>query len=238
MPLPWKVFLTSGRFVQKRTDVAIVCFASGSYYEYCTQELVRRFEIHNPEINVFVFKDFKSIGSPSHSDNPYAFKYFAIEKVRSIGYTTVIWCDSILKLQKSITPLIQEVQDAGIYLQNDSHLKSGTWANDTCLAYFGVTRDEAMEIPCIWACFMGFNFAKPQTHEFMRRWKAALDAGVFRGKHTNEKHTESNDPRCQGHRHDQSAAELIAHQMKLTLSKRCVNPNPSIEHTYFVGRPY
>lgn len=229
--------LTHQRFVGKRKDVAVVCFATGDYYIYYANILVKTFRRHNLEINVYVFDDVRQIGSPTHQEIPYAFKYYAIQKVHSMGYRIVLWCDSVLKLQRSIISLLPEVCNVGVYLQEDGW-KSGMWANDRCLEHFKVTRDEAMNIPAIWACFMGFDFQHPRTEEFMKRWKAAMDAGAFHGRQSNEGQTESSDPRCRGHRHDQSCAELIAYQMKLPLSRTCIHYDPAYNHRYFVGREW
>jgi hypothetical protein len=112
------------------------------------------------------------------------------------------------------------------------------YANDNCLNYFGVTRDQAMEISAVWACFMGFDFKNPVTHEFMRRWKKASQDGAFAGKTFNNTGSESADPRCKGHRHDQSCAELISYQMGIPLSLPVLHPEPNYEHRYFTGRQW
>jgi hypothetical protein len=234
MAVPWAQWSpVHGRFIRKRSDVAVVCFCNGVYTTQISA-LTNGFSRHSPEISLFIFTEFKEIDSPTHQENPYAFKYYAIEKVRKMGYRIVIWCDSVLKLQKSIAPLIDEISKVGVYLQEDGW-NSGQWANDRCLEYFGITRDEAEKIQSIWACFMGFDFSNPVTHEFMRRYKEALDNGIFRGKHWNTDKTESSDPRCRGHRHDQVCAEIIAHQMKLPLSKQCVTIGTKTDR-YFLGR--
>lgn len=237
MAAPWALWSHQhGRFVKKRSDIAVVCFVKGAYYEKSANTMIRKFSEHNPELNVFVFTDYKDIGSPSHGDIPYAFKYYAIQKVRSMGYRVVLWCDSVLKLQKPLDPVIREIYDVGVYLQKDGWL-CGTWASDKCLEYFGVSRDEAMNISSIYACFMGFDFANPRTTEFMQRWKAAMDAGAFQGNHSNANKSESQDSRCRGHRHDQSCAELIAYQMKLPLStRRASHIATTDEAIYFIGR--
>lgn len=218
-----------------REDVAVVTFASGDYTQMPYSRVRPGLSHHNPDIPLFIFHNETDIGSPPHSRDPYAFKLYAIERVRKMGFRTVLWCDSILKLQRDLNPLIAEVRNVGVYLAGDG-LKCGQWANDRALDYFGVTRDQAMEISAIWACFMGFDFQSPVASEFIRRWKAACNAGAFRGRWNNNELTESQDPRCKGHRHDQSCAELVAHAMKLPLSRPVLHPDPTYDHTYFEGR--
>lgn len=217
-----------------KVKTAIVSFADGKYVWY-GQRLAQTIEKHNPGMAVFVFDNFTEIGSPHQTEHPYAFKVYAIEAVRKKGYDIVLWCDSILQLLRPLDTLIPEVEQLGVYLQEDGW-KSGQFANDNCLRYFGVTRDEAMNISSVWACFMGVDFRKPVTSTFFQKWKDACSAGVFQGFWNNGGFTESQDPRCKGHRHDQSCAELIAHQMKLPLGKPVLHPDPKYPHIYFQGR--
>jgi hypothetical protein len=217
-------------------DAAVVCFANARYAPYIPR-FRAAFRKHSPKVELFIFQDESEIGAPRHSDNPYAFKVYAIDKVRNAGYRIVLWCDSVLQLTRPIEQLLPEIVQNGVYLAQDGW-KTGMFANDRALQYFGVTRDQAMEISAIWACFMGFDFANPITHEFFAKWKKACNDGIFRGGWNNEHKTESQDERCKGHRHDQTCAELVAHQMNLPLSRHVVAPQPEYDHRFFTGREW
>jgi hypothetical protein len=54
-------------------------------------------------------------------------------------------------------------------------------------------------------------------------WKDALDNGIFNGNWNNSNNTESTDPRCMGHRHDQTCAELVAHKLAIPLQPSVIN---------------
>lgn len=220
----------------RRGNLAVVCFASGPYSNILPR-FRRAFEIHSPTVPLFIFSDESEIQSPPHNENPYAFKVYAIKALRRAGYRFVIWCDSVLQLTRPIEDLVPEIAQAGVYLAKDGWAV-GTWANDRTLEYFGVTRDDAMNISSVWACCMGFDFTNPVTHEFFAKWKQACDDGIFRGRTSNRDLTESQDPRCRGHRHDQSSAELIAYQMKLPLSRPVLSPDPEYDHRFFTGREW
>lgn len=172
--------------------------------------------------DIQVFNSYDQIGSPSHTESPYAFKYYSILAARKRGYDVVIWCDSIVRLLKPIRPWIDDIQKVGVYLQKDIW-SCGMWANDRALNHFGISRDEAMDIPSIYACVMAFDFRHPNTQRFLDAWKECLDAGLFRGHWTNDKQTESQDPRCRGHRHDQTCAELVAYKLGIPLSEMILN---------------
>lgn len=230
------VWTPNGFKVKQSENVAVVCFANGMYRPYATR-LEKSIHHWNPEIPVYIFDDFATIGSPTQKEDPYAFKMYAIEAVRKKGHDIVLWCDSVLQLTQPLDTLIQEVKDVGVYLANDG-TPSGRFANDKSLAYYNISRDDAMNIKTIWACFMGFDFRNPRTQEFLDRWKEARLAGLFRGKHTNTDHSESMDDRCVGHRHDQTCAELIAHVYGFPLSKAVLHYEPSYDHRYFTGREW
>jgi hypothetical protein len=219
-----------------KKNAAVVCFANGRY-TYFGIRLAKTIQHWNPEIPVFVYDDYKQIGSPSQEDEPYAFKLHAIETVRNQGYDIVLWCDSVLQLTQPLDRLLQEVEDVGVYLAEDGW-KVGQYANDKALAHYGFTRDQAMELPTIWACFMGFDFRNPRTQFFFTKWKEAMNAGLFRGCYHNKDSTESQDPRCKGHRHDQTCAELISHVHGFPFSKPVLSHIPSYDHRYFTGREW
>lgn len=204
-------------FVPSTSRFAIVTFSNGRYrgQERKLQESAR---LVCPEADVFVFHDFAEIGSPPHQESPYSFKVYAIETVRAQGYDVVIWCDSVVRLRKSFDSLLPRIREVGVYLQADGW-PAGVWANDRALEYFGIPRDQAMEIECIYACIMGFDFRNPSTREFFARWKKASEDGIFRGRWVNDAKTESQDERCRGHRHDQTCADLISYQLGIPRSK-------------------
>jgi hypothetical protein len=203
----------NGRFVPMESRIAFVTFSNGRYLGQ-EEKLISSVKKWCPEADVFAFHSFEEIDCPPHSLAPYAFKPCCIEKVRAQGYKTIWWCDSIVRLSKSIDDLLPTLSKVGVYLQSDGW-KVGTWANDRALQYFNVTRDQAMEITAIYACIMGFDFRNPVANEFLRRWKKAAWDGIFYGRWDNKEKTESQDERCRGHRHDQTCAELISYDLKI-----------------------
>jgi hypothetical protein len=205
-----------GRFVAPTMRIAFVSFASGRYtqYEPALRESIAR---QCPEADVFVFNRPEEIGAPPHSVSPYSFKPYAVDHVRKMGYRYVFWCDSVVRLRKPIDDFLPAVSHVGVYLAADGW-RVGQWANDRSLAYFGLTRDQAMEIEAIYACIMAFDFNTPIAAEFLARWKKASDDGIFIGHWKNDAKTESQDDRCRGHRHDQTCAELISYQLGIPRS--------------------
>lgn len=202
------------------TRIAFVSFANGPYLEG-QKRLVRSVRRFNYDI--FDYNTFESIGSPKHADSPYEFKIHAIRTVYMKGYDIVIWCDSVIQLLRPITDWIPEIEKRGVYLQRDGH-RLGNWANDRALNEFGVKRDDVMELDTtIYACVMAFDFRHPNTKQFLYRLKDCADKGLFKGNWNNSNKTESQDPRCKGHRHDQTCAELVAREMGIQPGPRVMS---------------
>jgi len=217
-------------FVPTKDRIAFVTFSNG---RYLGQEVKLRESVGLlcPEADVFTFHDVMEIGSPTHQQSPYSFKVHAVETVRAQGYQIIFWCDSVCRLRKSVDALLPRIREAGVYLQADGW-PVGVWANDRALESFGVTRDDAMKIQSIYACIIAFDFRTPIANEFFRRWKEASERGLFRGNWSNDGKTESQDPRCRGHRHDQTCAELISHQLGIPRNKSLLDPMEKYFSTY------
>lgn len=200
------------------TKVAFVSYADRHFIPV-QSVLVKSIHKYHPDAVIFAFHDPKEIhpDCPSHEESPYAFKVYAVEHAKDLGYDVVIWLDSPNRLIKPVDEWVADIEKVGVYLQRDGW-KCGQWANDKCLDYFGITRNQAMTIPNIYACILGFDFRHGIARTFFKWWKTACKKGLFVGKSHNRDKTESQDPRCLGHRHDQSCAELIAHQLNLILS--------------------
>jgi len=205
--------------------VAFVTYADGPYIPI-QATLIKSIYKHHPDATVFSFHDIKEISPdcPPHRESPYGFKVYAVEYARKRGYDVVIWLDSPNRLIRPIDEWLPEIEKVGVYLQRDGW-QCGQWANDKCLYYFGVTRDEAMKFPNTYACILAFDFRHPITPIFFAHWKTACEKGMFYGKGKNTEKTESQDERCLGHRYDQTCAELIARQLHIPLSELVLGKN-------------
>lgn len=147
------------------------------------------------------FTSESQVGSPTHTDNPYAFKIYAIERARALGYDQILWVDSSVYPVKDITPVFDWLTEKGIFLEEAGHY-AGQWANQNALNYFGVTKDEAMKMPMFSAGYCGFDFRNPISQEFFAEWKEAMLNGIFKGL-------------WEDSRHDMTAGSIIANKQGL-----------------------
>ena len=143
----------------------------------------------------------EAVGAPLHSDNPYAFKIYAIEKARDAGYDQVLWLDASVYPVKDVTPVFDWLTRKGIFFEEAGHY-AGTWAPQRVLDYFKITKDEAMKMPMFSAGFCGFDFRHYISIEFFAEWKEAMLNGMFKGS-------------WEDSRHDMTAGSIIANKQGL-----------------------
>lgn len=198
---------------------AIVSLANerGNYWK--ALDRLRESLIGKTDATFFGFTSEEQVGAPHHLDNPYAFKIYAINKVREQGFKQILWLDSSVVVRKDITPIFEEMESRG-YIMQEAGAWVGEWTNDRTLEAFGITRDEAMKIPCYGnAGLLGLNFYSKGAIDFFKRWEWAMQKGLFIGEWSNVNKTESEDERCKGHRHDLVCGSIIAHEMGMKYHK-------------------
>lgn len=154
------------------------------------------------DFDVFTDIGEDSVGAPPHDDNPYAFKVYAIRKLRDKGYKQVFWFDASIVAVKSLNPLWERLSKTGVFMEEAGHWV-GTWCNEYTLKYFNLTREEAMKIPMFAAGYIGIDFRTTVGQEFFAHWNEAMLNGCFRGS-------------WQDHRHDMTCASIIAHKLGIT----------------------
>lgn len=140
------------------------------------KQAVRQFT----DIPLYTFINESEVLSPPHKDNPYAFKIYAISKIREMGYDQILWLDASVYPVKDITPVFDWLTEKGIFLEEAGHL-AGTWSPQYVLDYFGITKEQAMEMPMFSAGFCGFDFTNPISVEFFAEWKESMLNGMFKG---------------------------------------------------------
>src|SRR5262249_5890303 len=133
------------------------------------------------------------------------------------GHRWVLWVDAGLRIRRSLDPLFASIRSRGYLFFPESH-SVGEFCKDDALSTLGITREESFAIPSCWAAVVGLDLGSPRGAEFLRQWKERAADGVsFPGPKWSGvngwPHLASPDPRVRGHRHDQTAASVIAHQL-------------------------
>jgi hypothetical protein len=174
--------------------------------------------------------------SPSHEAAPYAFKLYAMQEAEcKTKATTILWCDSGVYFVKPPEPLFERIEAEGHFFIIGGD-KLGNWCSDAALETFKISRDQVFknEWQLIGGTVLGFDLTNKTTQKFLTSWKYYCDLGLFHGSYINThgnlpedvktikaskpKGFVSSDPRCLGHRHDETVGSFLAYQfgMKLT----------------------
>lgn len=174
---------------------AVVCFANGSYLRGQT-----RLKESITDCEVLTFSHYAEIGSPTHQRNPYAFKLYAIMAARKMGYKQILYLDASVFAIKPLAPLFDIIEKEG-YLMQNSGWKVSQWSNDNCLAYFGITREEAEGMYMYGdAGLLGLNFDNKIANDFYNGWMKSCLAGAFVGS-------------WKDHRHDMTCGSIVANKL-------------------------
>jgi hypothetical protein len=172
-------------------------------------------------------------GSPSHEEEPYAFKLFAFREAAAAGCASVLWLDSPCVAAGSLDPVFDRLEREGHLLVSAGE-PLGRWSNDACLRAYGLTRSEAMDVPLMHGSFVGLDLSRPSSRAWLDGMFAALARGLFRGPYFST-HAPAEvvarrpgkprgplgpDRRCWGHRHDEAVGSGLALRLGLSLSPR------------------
>ncbi len=161
-------------------------------------------------------------GCPAHEEKQYAFKIYAMQRVINGGFRYVLWMDSSFQPIASIEPIWKHIEEHGWYVPSQADSFLGTWTSDAALRSYGIFRDHAMKIPLAFSGLIGLDMEHPTGKIIWRDWQHTFWVDAWDGPHYNQGITEragyklkgwcSDDPRCEGHRHDESALSFVLHQ--------------------------
>lgn len=183
---------------------AIVTFSNNDKYEKQVikmRETIRKFA---EDVDFFHYRNYEMIGCKPHSEYPYAFKAYAIHKVREQGYNQILWLDSPIHLIKSIKGLWNKLTDDKIILFDNIGFSIASYTHDVCLNHFNMTREEAQNAPMVMACAMAFDFRDDNIRNVFDTYLGYAHTDAYQGSWEN-------------HRHDQSVISCIAYKRNIKL---------------------
>ena len=169
--------------------------------------------------------------SASHAEVPYGFKLRAFREAERRGATSLLWLDAPVVAAADPGPVFERLGREG-HLFVTSGERLGNWAGDACLAAFGLSRDEAMELPLLNGTFIGLDLATPAAGAWLGAMEEAAARGLFAGPYFTAHAPEevrrrkpgrtvgpaSSDPRCWGHRHDEAVGSCLAARAGLKIA--------------------
>ena len=178
---------------------------------------------HEEEIDLRFCPYHKSEDPAHHAAGrvvPYAFKAYAIKKaVESGKYENIIWMDAAVYPSRDFTAFIEHIEQHGYIFFDNIGFSVGDYTSDACLAKHGWTRDKAFQAKMIMACLMGISTKSQDAMRCYQQYFSAANDGVsYPGAWNNANGEVSEDMRVKGHRHDQSVASMIIHDLGLKIT--------------------
>ena len=210
--------------------VSITCVAIGGWYPRGLTRMVHKFaeltpheKWIGPNFRILPWLNAKPPGTPNiieggYDYTPYAAKPHALfDAINGHGADIAILLDASFWPVRDITPLIDHVADRGYYLCRNGY-SVGQWATDRCLAWFNWKRDYAMHVPDVSSYCVGIHREHTDAMRALQDWCDMSVRETIAGPHENQRRGGgrnpgwcSDDPRCLGHRHDQTVLSIVAH---------------------------
>lgn len=183
--------------------IAAVTFANNGYLN-----LIKRQETEFKrfcDCDYFHYSSFEDINSPTHEEHPYAFKPYAIKKVKDLGYSHILWADSPVYPLKKLENTLSILNKNKILLLDNVGWSIASYTNDKCLELLSISKTEAEENKMVMACFMAFDFSNETTNKIFDKYFYHATSGAYKGEWSN-------------HRHDQSVMSILAVKYNINLT--------------------
>ena len=187
---------------------------------------------------------------------PYGFKPAALKSAERAGADVVLWLDAAVKIVRPLKPLWERIERDG-YWFGENAWNNYQWTADSAYPAlfpesfrpqpglsFGKSMDCArsisLKIPQVMACAFGLNLRSKIGAAFLREYyRLASETDAFCGPWWNSNNPANRDkdpgksgpcgpPDVIGHRHDQTAASLIAWRMGMRLTPGHRDPEGDI----------
>jgi hypothetical protein len=195
------------------TRPLIISCGVGGWYGVGVERLERSLIHHGYAGDMLLYKDQYPILSPTHQQNPYAFKVWLFREAMEKGYTRILWLDSSFWCIRNPHEIFDTINDKGVFA-----FRSGYNCAETCtdelLDYVGISRDEAEQLPEIATGAVGLNMENPDGAKVFDDWSKMCDLGLFMNSRTHSL-ADSADPRFKFGRQDQSAFAMAVHKNKI-----------------------
>lgn len=179
--------------------------------------------------------DITGTGWPSHEEKPYAFKAYALKHVADVANAElVLWCDACIRPVRSLDPLWAQIERDGYWIARNGWTNA-QWCADS--AYPDLFHDELIRnrihldqgveafreinktIPHVVATSFGLNLKSEIGRAFLAEYyRLASETRAFCGPWVNTPETPCGPQDVRGHRHDQTAASVIAWRLGIKLT--------------------
>jgi len=195
----------------------VVSVATGPHYVANLERLVSSALLRSNDEKCIFWRNELPAGSPTHAENPYAFKIYAIEEAVRQGATSILWMDSSVVILKPLEPLWELIERKGYWFSRNYGYNNAQFTSDEALRIMDTTRHDAKQVSHVVASCFGLNMRSPVAKQFLEEWKFFASHGAFKGDRGDL--SGGNDPdKFYGHRNDQSVASQVCFWMEMDLT--------------------
>ncbi len=188
---------------------------------------------HDPDALFCTWNELPS-NWPTHEEKQYAFKAYALETAAQ-GSELLLWADSAIVVVRQMGELWKRIESDGYWMPLNGW-SNYEWCADSAYAdlFPGVPIEEARAIskafPQVVATAFGVNTQHPIGKEFLSEYIRLAKTNAFCGPWSNTNNPNApqyhpsmmgpcGPPDVLGHRHDQTAASLIAWRLGMKLEQ-------------------
>ena len=191
----------------------IVSTGKNGWYSKGVSRLENSLVHHGFAGKVMTWKDEYPPHSPTHEENPYAFKIYEFEAAMATGANIILHLDASFWCIRNPHPLFDLISDKGVVGFRTGYNMAQT-SSDAALEWAGFTRDEAEQLPEIASGMVGLRLDNPNGRSVFELWREGMQLGLFK---TNRAHDimDSVDPRMIHARQDQTLYSLAIHRCGL-----------------------
>jgi len=194
----------------------IVSTGKNGWYRKGVDRLETSLIHHGFAGRMLLWKDEYPPNSPTHEDNPYAFKIYEFEEAIRQEANVILHLDASFWCIKNPHSLFDLICDNGVVGFRTGYNMAQT-SSDAALQWAGITRDEAELLPEIASGMCGLRLDNPNGKRVYELWREGMSLGLFRNNRQHDLN-DSADPRMLHARQDQTIWSLAIHQCGLNVN--------------------
>jgi hypothetical protein len=201
---------------------AVVNVATGPYVkgqERLLEECARQ------GVDYVHWRDRLPDNSPAHKDTPYAFKAHAMKQAAIRGYSTLLWADACILPIRPLSEVFDLIERDGYWMARNGFtnyewtadsaypdlFSEIDWAHTILETACAQARALNRKIEHVVATTFGVDTQRAVGAEFLFEYLRLANTNAFRGPWKNDAaKSPCGPPDVRGHRHDQTAASVIA----------------------------
>lgn len=198
----------------------VVNVATGERYKRGQERLYRAMHQLDPKVDLMFWSHLPP-GWQTHEERQYGFKAHSLRSA-SKTHDVLLWCDASVVPVRPLDPLWEKIELDGYWIARNG-FKNSEWTCDSAYPdlFPGIPYEQAREensnIPHVVATAFGLNLRSEIGKKFLDEYYRLAQTHAFCGPWKNE-NGNCGPSDVHGHRHDQTAASVIAYRLGMILT--------------------